>query len=244
MTGPGLEEGSSSAAAIWYPGAVTKRQKSDSFETRYMTGDGDVRHRDKRVSRGMAILLAIPALFTLALAGYLPFVNATAARPVPAAALPLVVAGLVGFAAMFAVLSLTFAVLRTVVTSREVIVKYGLWGARIPIEAITSCKVVPYKWTQFGGWGIRRGIGGVWAYVPGAGDVVEIAYTENGKTKRVQVGANNPQLIASEIQHARQAARTGLRIDAAEDDEQAAIEAEQEAAATEEAQATEAKHSR
>jgi len=209
-----------------------------------MTGDEDVRHRDKRVSRGIAIILGIPALFTLAFAGYLPFMNATAARPVPAAALPFVVAGLVGFAAMFAVLSLTFAVLRTVVTSREVIVKYGLWGPRIPIDAITSCKVIPYKWTQFGGWGIRRGIGGVWAYVPGAGDVVEIAYKSKGKEKRVQVGADNPQLVASEIQHARQAARTGLRIDAAEDEDQAAIEAEQEAAAAEEAEATEAQHRR
>ncbi len=175
----------------------------------------------------MSIILAFPALFTLALAVYLPIANDTVARPLPAAALPFVVAGLAAFAAMFALLSGTFAVLRTVVTNREIIVKYGLWGPRIPLDAITTCEVVPYEWGKFGGWGIRRGLGGGWAYVPASGDVFEIAYTGKGKNNRVQIGANNPQRIASEIQHARQATHTGLRIDAI-DEPQTATEPQRE----------------
>jgi len=216
---------------------VAKRSPSDAFESRYMSGEETVRHRDKRVSRGMALLLALPAVFTLWFTVYLGLNNATASRPVPEAALPFVLAGLVAFAGMFALLSLSFAVLRTVVTDREVIVKYGLWGPRIPLEAITECKVVPYEFHKFGGWGIRRGIGGTWAYVPGSGDVVEIAYTVEGKTKRVQVGAENAQLVASEIQHAREATARSLRIEATDAEEPTAQEAEREAAAIEEAEA-------
>jgi hypothetical protein len=232
-----------SVADLWYPDVVSKEGQRDHYESRYMTGDAEVRHRDKRVSRGMAILLMMPALFTLAMTFFLGFANATAAQPVPAAALPLVLAAMVAFSAMFVVLSLTFAVLRSVVTDRELIVKYGLWGPRIALDSITSCKVVPYKWTQFGGWGIRRGAGGVWAYVPGPGDVVEIAYTDRGKDKRIQVGADNAPMLAAEIERARQAG-TSLRIDTSDDDAAALVEAERELAAVEEAELGEAKQRR
>ncbi len=227
-------------AGLCYPGAVTEGRKTDDYESRYMTGNAVVGHRDKRVSRGIAGILMLPALLTLAFTLFIGFTNATAARPVPAQALPFVLAGLVAFSGMFALLSLTFSVLRSVVTDREVIVKYGLWGPRIPLDSITSCKVVPYQWTQFGGWGIRRGLGGVWAYVPGPGDVVEIAYTEDGKEKRIQVGAQNAPMLAAEIQRARKAG-PNLRIDTADDDADAIAEAERELAATEEAAAPEAK---
>ena len=206
-----------------------------------MSGDAVVRHRDKRISHVMTAILAVPALFTLAFTVFLGFANSTAARPLPAAALPFVLAALVAFSGMFALLALTFAVLRTVVTDQELIVKYGAWGPRIALDAITSCKVVEYQWTRFGGWGIRRGAGGVWAYVPGpgSGDVVEIAYTEGGKEKRIQVGAKDPRMLAAEIQRARQA-RTSLRIDTADDDAEALAEAERELAAAEEAEAADA----
>jgi hypothetical protein len=192
-----------------------------------MSGDAVVRHRDKLVSRGMAAALAVPAVFVLVLTVVIGVGNAAASRPVPPQALPFVLAGMVAFALLYALLAVTFAVLRTVVTDREVNVKFGLWGPRIPLDAITACKVVPYDWTKFGGWGIRRNRGGTWAYVAGNGDVVEIAYTEGGKDKRVLVGAAEPGTLAAEIERARQAS-SRLRVSA-----DGAVEAETASAAEE-----------
>lgn len=203
---------------------------SDAFESRYMVGDARVLHRDKRVSRGMAAILAAPALFTWALSVFIAFANASSDKPVPAAALPFVVGAVALLGVLFAILSLTFAVLRTVVTDRQVTVKYGLWGPEIELSAIRSCKVVDYDWTKFGGWGIRHGTGGVWAYVPGPGEVVELEYDEGGTTKRVQVGAGDARKLALEINRARQAG-SRIAIDAADDD----AAAEEEALALEEA---------
>lgn len=202
-----------------------------------MSGDATVRHRDKRVSRPMAAVLAAPSLFTLLMAVLVGVSNSTADRPVPAAALPFVLAGMVALAVMFAFLAVAFAVLRTVVTNRDVIVKYGLWGPRIPLGAITSCKVVPYEWRKFGGWGIRHGLGGVKAYVASDGDVVEIAYTEEGKEQRVQVGADDPYKLMTEIEAARRALER-VRLGA---DAPAAAEAG-DSAADEDAEAPRAEH--
>ncbi|MBW2528410.1 MAG: hypothetical protein JRI23_29815 [Deltaproteobacteria bacterium] len=199
----------------------------DKFESRYMTDDGSVRYRDKRVSRFMAGLFGAIALANLVFTVWLGFANATAAKPVPGFALPFVLAGLVAFSAMFALIGLAFAVLRTVVTDTEVIVKYGLWGPRIPLDRITSCKVVDYEWSKFGGFGIRLGKGGTWAYVPGPGPVVELRYDEGGKDKRIEIGAKDAPALAAQIQRAR-GARGGVRIDASNDAE-ALAEAEAEA---------------
>lgn len=190
----------------------------DNFESRYMSDDAPVRYRDKRVARGMAGLFGVVALFNLALTIFIGFANATSSNPVPAAALPFVLGGMVALSAMFAGIGLAFAVLRTVVTDDEVVVKYGLWGPRIPLDRITSCKVVDYEWTKFGGWGIRRGAGGVWAYVPGRGPVVELRYDDGGGEKCVQIGAKDAAALAAQIQRARRA-RGRVRIDTAEDAE-------------------------
>lgn len=196
-----------------------------------MSEDASVRYRDKRVSRAMAGLFGAIALLNLVFAVFVGFKNATLSQPAPAAVVAFILLGLVAFSAMFAGIGLTFAVLRTVVTDRELIVKYALWGPRIALGQITSCKVVDYKWTRFGGWGIRRGAGGVWAYVPGPGPVVEIHYTDGGQDKCVQIGAKDTAALAAEIQSAR-AALPGVRIDAGSD---ADALAEAEAVAEQEA---------
>jgi hypothetical protein len=210
---------------------VTKRESKDAFAAEYMEAGGDVRHRDKRVSRWMAAILMVPAVFVLGLSAFIASTNATASKPVPEAALPFVVAGMVAFALVYVLLGLSFAVLRTVVTAEDVVVKYGLWGPRIPLERIRSCQVKPYEWTKFGGFGIRLGKGGVWAYVPGPGPVVEIAYDDGGKEKVVQIGANDARLLAQQINDAR-AALGRPRIDVgdeAEAEREAMAEAEGEA---------------
>ncbi len=204
----------------------------DKFESKYMLEDSAVRHRDKRVSRGMTALIGIWAPFLWVLAAVVGVGNASSSNPVPAAFLPLVIGGMIALGLMFGVLALTFAVLRTVVTNTHVVVKYGLWGPTIALDSITSCKVADYAWTQFGGFGIRRGMGGKWAYVPGPGQVVELEYEESGVTKIVQIGADDAQALALEINRARQAGgriattSEGARIDIAEDDAVALAEAE------------------
>ncbi len=156
--------------------------------------------------------------------------NATADNPVPSVALPFVLAALGVMGLMFAGMAVTFAVLRTTVSRTQLNVKYGLWGPSIDLARIQSVKVVDYEWTQFGGWGIRKGKGDTWAYVPGPGDVVEIEYLENGSKKTVQVGAQSARNLALEINRAREEL-TRERIDIASSD----VDAEAEAAAVEEA---------
>ena len=209
---------------------MTKQRSRDELAAQYMEDGAAVLHRDKRVSRGMAALLMAPAFFVLGLSAFIATGNATASKPIPEPALPFVVAAMVAVALLFVVLSLSFAVLRTVVTSRDLVVKYGLWGPRIDLARIRSCQVAQYEWTNFGGFGIRLGKGGVWAYVPGPGPVVEIAYDDNGKEKVVQIGAEDAQLLAQRVNDAR-AALTRPRIQADDD-----VEAERELEASEEAE--------
>jgi hypothetical protein len=216
----------------------------DDFESEHMAPTSAVRHRDKRVSRGMAALLGIWAPFCWVLAAVIGYANAGSANPVPAAVLPVVLAAIAALGVMFAVMALTFSVLRTVVTDREVIIKYGLWGPSIELSSITSVHVKPYDWSRYGGWGIRRGIGGGWAYVPGPGDVVVIEYDDAGSSKRVEVGAENAAALAEQIERSRNGtaklrlAESGTGSAAqTEEDLHADVEAELEAEAAEDATA-------
>lgn len=192
--------------------------------------DARVLHRDKHVSKFMPIVLGGVGLFEICLAVFIAFANASSDKPVPAEALPFVVGGVALMGVMMALLGLMFAVVRTLVTEREVQVKYGLWGPRIPLDAIAACSVVDYKWTEFGGWGIRLGRGGSWAYVPaGAKRVVELRYREDATDKRVLVGVTDPDEMARQINRARSRIG-GARI--AESEQEAIDEAlaEEEAA--------------
>lgn len=200
---------------------------ADEFEARHMLDDAPVVHRDKRVSRLLALALAIPGLATMALGVFLGFANATASKPVPAAALPFVVAAILGLGLALMTLGVIFAVVRTVVTAREVHVKYGLWGPRIPLSALRSATVVKYDWLEFGGWGIRRSAKGTWAYVPTGDRAVELVFEEGGVEKRVLVGVDDPTETVRQIGRARDAISPG-RLRVAEDD-----------AVAEEAEATE-----
>ena len=200
----------------------------DRFESEYMASDGSVRFRDKRVSRTMPALLGAPAVFTWVLAAWIGASNATAARPVPGTALPFVVGALVLFGLMFALLALSFAVLRTVLTDDKLVVKYGLWGPEIDLATIKSSRVVDYQWTEYGGWGIRIGKDGSRAYVPASGEVVEVVYDDAGAAKKVLIGAQDARGLSLAINRARSGA--GARI--ATDD----VAAEEEALAEEEAE--------
>jgi hypothetical protein len=185
----------------------------DAFEATEMHDGARVVRRDKVVSRLMAGMLAVPSLFTIGIGIYIAFANTTAPKPIPAEALPLVVAGVVGLGVLLGVLGIAFGVLRTVVTERAVHVRYGLWGPTIPIASIRSCRVVDYHWTKFGGWGIRRARDGTWAYVTASGGkVVELRYIEGGRERCALVGANDAAETARQIEELRSAAPVKDRV--------------------------------
>ena len=213
---------------------------ADQYEADYMTSGDRIVHRDKRVSRGMAAILAIWGPFCWGLALLIGLGNATASKPVPAASLPYVVAGIVALGFAFIFMGVAFSVLRSVVSKDELHVKYGLWGPTIPLRNIHSCTVTDYDWTKFGGWGIRRSMSdNSWAYVPGPGQVVEVQYEEDGEKRTIQIGADNALKLAKEINAAREA-QTNTRFAIEVDDaaEQKVAEAEVEAEAEAEAEAT------
>lgn len=66
-----------------------------------------------------------------------------------------------------------------------------------------SCRVVDYDWKQYGGWGIRRGRDGSWAYVASSGPVVEVCYTTGGAQKKVLIGAEDPAALVRAVAAAR-----------------------------------------
>lgn len=98
-----------------------------------------------------------------------------------------------------------FSALRISVTAKEVLVQYGLFGPRIPIEAIESCEACEYDWKQYGGWGIRFGRDGSVAYnmIGDKGRAVRITYKKGKKTKKLLLAARDPERLAAAIQLAR-----------------------------------------
>lgn len=170
----------------------------DDYEAQYMAGE-DVIYRDKiKVPKKFFLLFVLPILIqtvTLSL-------TAWQGKPIP----PAVIAMLPITALVMAVLALLFAVLRITVTRREVHVQYGLFGPKIPISKIEDCRAVKYSWMQYGGWGIRRGADGSWAYnmVGDAGRAVRIEWVdEKGKDQTTLVASPNPEALARAIQEAR-----------------------------------------
>jgi hypothetical protein len=214
----------------------------DEFEQRFMRDGSRILHRDKHVSRGMAAMLGVPGLFTIGLSIFVGLTNATADKPLPPVALPFVMAAMVVFGLAFLTMAVAFAVLRVVVTEKEVHVKYGLWGPSISLASVTSVRVIDYQWHKYGGWGIRRGADGSWAYVARSGPVVELCYTEGAETKKLLIGAEDAAGLARAIQEARSKSVTGTRI--AVDTGEARAEAEAEAETEAEAEAPRERNAR
>lgn len=196
----------------------------DDYEARYMAGEG-VLYRDKiKVPGKFFLLFALPIVVQAIALGS----AALSDKPMPAGVFlifPFTVA-------LMALIALLFAVLRITVTRREVIVQYGLFGPRIPIESIQACQAVKYDWKAYGGWGIRRGWDGSWAYnmVGDAGRAVRLEWTDpKGKKQVTLVASPDPDALARAIDEARGAARPRLRV--APEPDMAEFEAEAEAEA-------------
>lgn len=173
--------------------------KPDDYETQYMAGGGEVLLRDKTVSRLSLALVGIPALVSWGAAAAIAFGADPSASPV--FALIPVSAGLVLTAC-----AALFTVLRVVVSTQELHVQYGLFGPRIPIESIESCETIKYEWTAYGGWGVRMGSDGSWAYsVPGGSRAVRIRWRKGGESKTTVVTSEQADSIVDAVAQARAA---------------------------------------
>jgi hypothetical protein len=178
---------------------------ADAYERQFMAGADAVLHRERTVWKLHWILLFGP-LVTLVVAamGFAGVGTKPMPIPVAVAMLPLA-AVLVGLWALF-------ISLRTTVTSREVIVQYGLFGPHIPLDGIVSCEVRDYPMLALGG-GIKR-VDGAWAYTLwGQGTrVVRIEWRDPGGGEHATiVSSPDPDKLAASILQARGAARTGAR---------------------------------
>lgn len=224
--------------------SVSDTERLDDYEGKYMPVAGTVLHRDKTVWRAGTAVLGVPGLITLSAALFLALGGDPTAGPVW---------GLVALVPALILLACAalLTVLRVVVSTKEVQVQYGLFGPRIPVEAITKVSVEKYDWTEFGGWGIRYGGDGTWAYSIWKKGVraVRIEWKKpDGSVRRAVVTSDDPERLAEAIERARAGAgKVPVRVRVAADleqDESDASEEEEEAAAEETGEALDRARSR
>lgn len=188
-------------------------------------GSEGVLYRDKiKVPWKFFLLFALPIAVQL----FAFTAAALSDKPVPLPVFFILLATIL----FLTLIALLFSVLRITVTKNEVIVQYGLFGPRIALSDITDCKAVTYDWKTYGGWGIRRGWDGSWAYnmVGDAGRAVRIEHTDaKGKKRVTLVASPNPEALARAVQQARGAETPKLRV--AKEPNLAEFEAEAEAEA-------------
>ncbi|MCB9749538.1 MAG: hypothetical protein H6713_05970 [Myxococcales bacterium] len=168
-----------------FPNAIVEMRTPDLYEMTYMKGEGLVYHRAKEVAPwplhallgGVALIEVIAAAATWTLA--------------PLLALPIL-----------ALVWAMFSVLRVTVSEGEVSIQYGVFGPKIPIDAIESAEATTYDWKKFGGWGIKRNLKGEWIYnMPGdGGRAVRIRWTNaKGRRRVTLVGSKEPHELAAAI---------------------------------------------
>lgn len=166
----------------------------DAYELEYMKGEGLVLYRDKQRAPW-------PMMAALGSAGLAMLIPVLLGQP------GAWISALIGLPILF-VLVMLFAVLRVTVSQGKVVVQYGLFGPTIPIEAIEAVAPIEYKWTTFGGWGIRRGPGGSWLYnMPGdEGRAVRIEWRDaKGRRRVTLVGSKHHVELVKTIEKARRA---------------------------------------
>lgn len=178
--------------------APARTEATDPVERQMVADPARVRHRDKHVAR-LAAALMIPGSLLMLLASVAVAMGADPAAPRLAALLP--------FAAFVwaAYILLTRMVVRTAVTDEAVAVQWGLTRHRIPLTAITGCEAKGVA----GGPTVATGAG--WAMVANRGSVL-LTWTEEGKTRSLALPANDPTVLAKQIDGAR-AGGTAVRVD-------------------------------
>ncbi|MEP7123309.1 MAG: hypothetical protein ABJE95_20455 [Byssovorax sp.] len=177
----------------------------DPYEAKYMSGAGGALYFAKMTAPlGFHLLFLLPLVVS---AGTSLVAHGSLLVPL-FALLPLLLVWIL------------FSALRVSVTAKEVHVQYGVFGPRIPIDAIESCEACDYDWKQYGGFGIRYGRDGSVAYnmMGDGGRAVRITYKKGTKTKKLLLAAKDPERLATAIHQARAMAfgGAGARIASAE----------------------------
>lgn len=165
-----------------------ERASGDSLEAELSVG-APVVHRDKHVARTAAALM-IPMALLMLLATAAVASGADPAAPRLAALVPF------GVFLWTAYTILTRTVVRTLVTSNDVQVHWGMSDHRVPLAAITSVEAR----APSGGPTAATGAG--WRLFADRGSVL-IQWNDQGKTQQILFPANDPPTLAAEIERAR-----------------------------------------
>jgi hypothetical protein len=165
----------------------------DEYERKYMGGSGPLA-RSRLANPWWFHLLIAPAALISLVAGI---------QALPVTIVPLVLSAFV------LLLWVCLWYLRVAVTASHVHIQYGLFGPRIPIEAIREARAETYDWARHGGWGVRYRPGVGWAYsVPGRGGRgLKLIYVDKGREREVFVSSDRPEELVAGIERARGGAR-------------------------------------
>ncbi len=163
----------------------------DPYEQNFMAGEGTVLYRAKdRAHWSLAALVF--GLGGVSVAGLWP------AGPLAA----------IASLAFLSLIWLLFAVLRVTVSQGAVNIQLGLWGPKIPIASILSVVATTYKFTQFGGWGVR--ISPKWGTMynmPGdGGNALKIRWRDGKREKTTWVGTRQAEALVRAIRAAQKEA--------------------------------------
>jgi hypothetical protein len=208
---------------------------ADAYEREVLRSGDPLLYRERSVQKYHWVLLA-QVLVGLAFSAVLAVSSASGPMPWFVPALSLLWPGIMG------ALWLTLSVLRVHLTTKELLVKLGPLGPRVPLEKIVHVKVVPIPWGKYRGGGVRREADGVWTQSfmmnKDRPNMVEVLFDRGDENVRVHLTSEDPEGLVRRIEQARAArlAEGGTRIAAsATGSADAEAEAEREAAAEVEA---------
>jgi hypothetical protein len=94
--------------------------------------------------------------------------------------------------AVLAGVAVVFKELRIVLGDETLTAGFGPFRRRVPLQAITRCEPLTYRWQDWGGWGIRWRPGGTLFNVPGDhGQAVQLTLANN---RRFLFSSQEPQV--------------------------------------------------
>jgi hypothetical protein len=168
----------------------------DAYAREFMDKDGGalLHHARRPAPKFLQALLGLPALMGLVML----------ATPAWVTGLWMVPLGVLMWA--------LFSVLRVSVTEQHLHVQYGLFGPKIPVNAIESAEAVDYNAMKFGGWGIKRSLDGEWIYnMPGdGGRALKVVWRDGkGKQRTTYIGMPQPEPAAAAVAQAQRALPPG-----------------------------------
>jgi hypothetical protein len=188
---------------------VGQRDEADEYERKYM-GEGGIAYQSKAKAPGtFHAIFSLPVLLSAVILTITAALSPGAPPWLPALSLLQV--------AVMLPIWLLFAVLRATVTSTHVHIQYGVFGPKIPLENVIRCESATYDWKKYGGWGIRRGTDGSWAYnmMGDQGRAVRIVWRDDrGKETTTLVSARDPDAFVravTEMKAKRSAPKVRIR---------------------------------